>query len=211
MQECKIEGCNQPIASRETQLCHKHHLRLLRYGTTEPIRKYVDHSKKCKKEGCERECKTLQGYCLKHYKEWKRKQPIDTARKCVVCNKPIGYAGCNGMCSKHYNQWLRHGDAMYSEKRQCEPYGNIGCKYYKTANGKWVHRAVAEEMLGRKLTKNEVVHHINLNKLDNDKNNLYVCDNKTHLRLHRQLERMAATLIDDGLIIFENGEYRWSE
>ena len=211
MQECKIEGCNQPIANRKTQLCHKHHLRFIRNGTTELGRELVNHQNKCKAEGCDRQQQTLKGYCLMHYKRWKRQQPIDESKKCFVCDEPIGHHGCNGMCVRHYSQWLLHGDPLFNEKRKYEPYGNFGSKYYKTPDGKWVHRVVAEEMLGRKLEPKEVVHHINLNKLDNSKANLYVCDNKTHIHLHRQLERLAASLIEDGIIVFKDGEYRWCE
>ena len=211
MQICKIENCNQPIANRKTQLCHKHHLRYIRYGTTELTRELVDHNKKCKVEGCERQQKTTNGYCLMHYKRWKRKQPIDKTKKCIVCGEPIGHNGCNKMCVQHYAQWLRTGNPLSAEERKYQPYGNANCKYYRTTNGKYVHRVVAEEILGRKLNADEVVHHVNLNKLDNSKNNLFVCNNKTHLHLHRQLERMAASLIEDGIIIFKDGEYRWCE
>ena len=50
-----------------------------------------------------------------------------------------------------------------------------------------------------------------ITSVNNSKENLYVCDNKTHIHLHRQLERLAASLIEDGIIVFEDGEYRWCE
>lgn len=42
------------------------------------------------------------------------------------------------------------------------------------------HHKVAEQKLGRKLKPNEVVHHVNRNKLDNHPDNLYVCGNHEH-------------------------------
>ena len=207
MQQCKIEGCLQPIASRKTGLCHKHHLRFIRSGTTELRREFVDTTEKCIVDGCNNRRRTVKGFCLKHYKEWKRKQPADPTKKCVVCGEPIGCAGCNGMCCKHYAAWLRYGDPLHSDERKYKPYGNPGTKYYKI-NGKFLHRVIAEEILGRPLRKDEVVHHINLNKLDNRKDNIFVCSNKEHLRLHRQLERVAASLIEDGFIVFEDGNYK---
>lgn len=207
MELCKLDGCFQPIASRETKLCHKHHLRFLRNGTTELGRELVDKTKKCIKDGCKNKQQTLMGLCLKHYKEWKRQQPVDTTKRCSVCNEPVGQ-GCCGMCIKHYFQWKKYGDPLHYETRKYEPYGNKGTKYYRFADGRWVHKAVAEQMLGRKLKPNEIVHHINLDKLDNRESNLFVCQsNGEHLRIHRQLEHIAGELVRDGIIGFKDGKY----
>lgn len=46
------------------------------------------------------------------------------------------------------------------------------------------HRWLMEQELGRKLRSDEVVHHINENKLDNDINNLEVLSKSEHARLH---------------------------
>jgi hypothetical protein len=52
---------------------------------------------------------------------------------------------------------------------------------------KHLHRAIAEEILG-KLKSNEVVHHINLNYKDNSVENLMVLDRKAHSKLHKYLD-----------------------
>ena len=62
-------------------------------------------------------------------------------------------------------------------------------------------------MLGRPLTKGEVVHHINLDKLDNSKENLIITSNSRHLTMHRQLESLAGEFVKNGLIVFKNGKY----
>lgn len=52
----------------------------------------------------------------------------------------------------------------------------------------FVHRRKMEDFLGRKLTCNEVVHHKDQNKLNNDINNLEVLTRAEHARLHKNLE-----------------------
>ena len=67
------------------------------------------------------------------------------------------------------------------------------------------HILIMEKKLGRPIQKDEIVHHIDLDKLNNDKSNIYVCEtNSNHLSIHRQLESIAGGLVKDGFIIFKN-------
>lgn len=49
---------------------------------------------------------------------------------------------------------------------------------------KRLHRDIVEQALGRLLSKDEVVHHIDGNKLNNDLSNLQVLSPSEHARLH---------------------------
>lgn len=49
-----------------------------------------------------------------------------------------------------------------------------------------VHRRKMENKLGRKLKYNEVVHHIDGNKLNNDLSNLQLMTRQEHIEIHRK-------------------------
>ncbi len=72
------------------------------------------------------------------------------------------------------------------------------------------HTLVIAEKLGRLPEKGEVVHHVNLVKTDNRPENLYLCNHRKHLKMHRDLEKLVASLIDDGIVAFDHkiGEYK---
>lgn len=57
-------------------------------------------------------------------------------------------------------------------------------KSYEKTYGKHTHRIVAEQKLGRKLEKGEIVHHIDGNKRNNSPDNLMVMTQSEHARLH---------------------------
>lgn len=49
------------------------------------------------------------------------------------------------------------------------------------------HRWIVEKVLGRKLKKDEVVHHIDGNKSNNENSNLLVCIKSYHQSMHRRM------------------------
>lgn len=71
------------------------------------------------------------------------------------------------------------------------------------------HRVKLEEHLQRKLLKEEIVHHIDGDKLNNILTNLFVCDSiSNHRLIHSSLENVAFQLVKLGFIVFNNGSYQ---
>lgn len=52
------------------------------------------------------------GYCMRHYRQWKRTGKPDARVKkvltCKLCDKPRG-TKMRGYCEDHYNQWIAAG------------------------------------------------------------------------------------------------------
>jgi hypothetical protein len=65
-------------------------------------------------------------------------------------------------------------------------YDENGYKRYRNSN-KLVHRHVVEQKLGRKLKPGEEVHHINRDKSDNRRKNLWVFKTR---RDHKQIHQL---------------------
>lgn len=70
------------------------------------------------------------------------------------------------------------------------------------------HTLVMEKENGILPNKDQVIHHIDLNKKNNKIENLYLCDHKIHTKCHRSIERLIKPLMDMNIIFFEDGEYK---
>ena len=116
------------------------------------------------------------------------------SRKCKAIlnstNKITGeYRKCC-RCGKRY--WAIPSDDRRGKRRYCSrqcAFPNLGNDilstdgYYIKWNKK-VHRQIYEEYLGRKLSRDEIVHHRNNNKLDNRIQNLEILSRAEHNRIH---------------------------
>lgn len=81
---------------------------------------------------------------------------------------------------------------------------------YKGGHKVFLHKLIMSEHLGRPLTKDEKVHHIDGDKLHNDISNLYLCkDRSAHGNVHASLSKVAFQLVRSGVIKFDptTGEY----
>lgn len=71
------------------------------------------------------------------------------------------------------------------------------------------HRFIAEEIVGRVLNIDEFVHHIDMDKTNNAKENLFITKQRGHKYLHSSFQRLCKFLLERNLIYFnkEVGEY----
>lgn len=58
---------------------------------------------------------------------------------------------------------------------------------YKNGKSKRMHQIIMEEHIGRPLKENEVVHHIDGNKRNNDISNLLLTTRSEHAKIHRDV------------------------
>lgn len=103
---------------------------------------------------------------------------------CKQCGK-LFYTTRNDFCCKKCARDYRSANMdhkIYMENGYLVKFKN---GYNKKGNVK-VHRSVMEEKLGRRLNPDEIVHHKDGNKLNNDISNLEVMDRGEHSRLHRK-------------------------
>lgn len=73
------------------------------------------------------------------------------------------------------------------------------------------HRLIAEQILGRYMREDEVVHHIDGDRANNEKDNLYPTNRAGHRRASASLMRIGFELIAMGKLYFDmkEGIYKW--
>lgn len=112
--------------------------------------------------------------------------------KCVGLSKRHGSDIKCFWCGRKFYRRFGEQDAGERENQFCSSPCYFSWREYKSAEhvykkqgGRHIHRIVAESVLGRKLKKGEVVHHIDSNKKNNHPNNLAVLPSQSiHSKLH---------------------------
>lgn len=159
MRTCTIDGCEKPYLARG--LCSMHYKRVRSTGTVgDAASMFMDRSGGCTVDGCELTVRA-RGLCGMHYERV----------------RAFGDAGSAERMPAHRSRGGRILINGYVKVRMPEhPASTAGYVYE--------HRLVMEQHLGRRLARDEVVHHINENKTDNRLANLRVMTNSDHVRLH---------------------------
>lgn len=124
-------------------------------------------------------------YCNNH------EQGIKRRGKCVPHNKGnIQYPKDLGNFYINTNGYVEVWIGKHTKPR-------MAGGYYKE------HRLMCEISLGRPLSKEEIVHHVDGDKTNNSIDNLHVCKNdKEHRNIHSRLERLSMSLVRAGIITF---------
>jgi hypothetical protein len=129
---------------------------------------------------------------------------------CLNCHSKIAQKGVKKPQFSRENSGRWNGGEYISS----DGYKMIKCEGEFTASGrqkyKKEHVIVMEEFLGRELKTQkggggESVHHIDGDKLNNNIENLFICNSiEEHRKLHNSLEKISYELIKNGIIGFDN-------
>lgn len=163
--------------------------------------------KTCCIEGCVNECMTGRHYCKDHYLQRKREQARVRYKQQGKCK--CTYKRVCEMCGNQFD-----GDRPTSRFCSLDCYhrysrinSSNATNNYSRAHGggySFAHRRIVEETLHRKLTRDEVIHHLDCNPNNNDLSNLIVISRSDHAKLHSVLTQNRATLLKNNDMNSEN-------
>ncbi|MBR4419672.1 MAG: HNH endonuclease [Clostridia bacterium] len=140
---------------------------------------YNARNKKCPVRFCSREC----------YLKFITIKP----KKCIQCGNIFTPkdSRINFCCHKCYYKYVKEYKTPkeYKEKVRTGYWYENGYKVlYNNGNSIKEHIFVMQKYIGRKLKPNEVVHHMDGNKTNNDIHNLQLMTSSEHSKLHREKE-----------------------
>lgn len=154
------------------------------------------YCKKCDNKRNKLKWAITKEYDIKRYEEllearrdrYKHKGHKKFKKECKKCSKVFYTSGKKVLCCSHScaRQLNLKTHPCYKGKVIINGYICIKSDHHPHVVNGYVgeHRLVMEKHLDRFLEKNEVVHHIDRNKQNNNISNLQVMTNSEHLKLH---------------------------
>jgi len=126
-----------------------------------------------------------------------------TERSCEVCKESFMSIGNRSrLCSTKCTNINNSGSNNHNHKGESthDHQGYV----IKHVDGRRVreHRKILEDLLGRRLSPKEVVHHINNRKTDNRLNNLVLVSHQQHIEIHRSYDKCLFELMESGVLSF---------
>jgi len=105
-----------------------------------------------------------------YYKTGKNRRILRGTTKCTLCKN-------------QYTKWREKQvicPSCYKQSKNTEFKNN----QYEMIGNKLKHRLIAEQLINRKLSFNEVVHHVDENVHNNELENLWIMSRHNHTKLH---------------------------
>ncbi|KKN22238.1 hypothetical protein LCGC14_0917390 [marine sediment metagenome] len=131
------------------------------------------------------------GLGINTIKRWLRKHGIETRQDDEVVRSQKGHKlSANPKWKGKYNN-TGYNYIYNPEHPNASPSGYIS-----------ESRFVAEELVGRVLSIDEFVHHIDMDKTNNLKDNLYISQQRAHKNIHASFNRLCKELMIRGIVTF---------
>jgi len=115
-------------------------------------------------------------------------------RKCKTCKKPFIGRDKDGVRARYCSRGCHFREINLDSEKQSRAAKvasliaiskrGTGTKGYIKEFGRHQHRVVVENVIGRKLRSDEIVHHKDHNKHNNDPSNLQIVTRAEHARIH---------------------------